>query len=364
MTEILKEHRGKAIASSLLILAPMLAGLLLWERLPGSMVIHWGADGNPDGYGAKAMAVFGMPLILLAGHWLCLLFTAADPMNLRQNKKAMGLVFWILPMLSLFVSAYLYAGALGRDVSMEAMTPAIIGIAFIVFGNYLPKMSRNRTLGIKLPWTLNNDENWNKTHRLGGKLWMIGGFVLLAAMLLPEKLFVTVLLVDLLAMILVPTLYSWLLARQQKKEGRYLPQWPFAGEKTGKKLTGLALTLGVLAVCLLLFFTGNIAVHMEEESFLIEASYWGDLRVMYDEIDAMELREQDEPGYRSNGFGSPRLSMGQFRNEEFGSYTRYTYAGEDCCIVLYKEGKALVLGGKNEAETRALYEALQEKMEK
>ena len=81
-------------------LLPMVVGLILWNRLPDTMLTHWGADGTADGTGSKALAVFGFPAILAVLNLLGFLFTAADPRQNDQNKKALGMVSWIMPLLS------------------------------------------------------------------------------------------------------------------------------------------------------------------------------------------------------------------------------------------------------------------------
>ena len=83
-----------------------------------------------------------------------------------------------------------------------------------------------------------------------------------------------------------------------------------------------------------------------EEAFTIEASYWTDLTVAYETIDAIEYRDQDDPGTRISGLGGAKLLAGSFRNDEFGSYTRYSYTGCDACIVINADGKILVLNGR------------------
>ncbi len=86
-------------------------------------------------------------------------------------------------------------------------------VLFIIFGNYLPKTKQSYSMGIKLPWTLNSEENWNRTHRLSGFLWVIGG-----ALFLMLTFFgwwnLYVLLGIVLAMALIPTVYSYLLYRK------------------------------------------------------------------------------------------------------------------------------------------------------
>ena len=76
---MLKQNKRKLLISSAVILLPALVGLLLWNQLPARMATHWGLDGTTDGWSGRTFAVFGMPLMLLATHWLCILITAKDP---------------------------------------------------------------------------------------------------------------------------------------------------------------------------------------------------------------------------------------------------------------------------------------------
>ena len=69
--------------------------------------------------------------------------------------------------------------ALGKEMNPALIVSLLLGFMFIIIGNYLPKCKQNFTLGIKIKWTLENEENWNKTHRFAGKVWFIGGFIML-----------------------------------------------------------------------------------------------------------------------------------------------------------------------------------------
>jgi uncharacterized membrane protein len=96
--------------------------------------------------------------------------------------------------------------------------PLLVGLMFIIVGNLLPKCRQSYTMGIKLPWTLANEENWNKTHRLGGKTWVIGGIITMATAFIGSF---WILLGVLIVMVAVPTIYSYCLYRKQtrNKEG-------------------------------------------------------------------------------------------------------------------------------------------------
>lgn len=176
---MLRENKRKLFLSSAVILLPVLFGLIVWNRLPGTLITHWGADGKADGSAAKALAVFGLPLAHLLVHLICLWFTLRDPKQQRQSSRALGMVFWILPVCSLVTSGMMYRAALGKEPEVVGIVPVLLGVLFVWIGNYLPKLRRNSTLGVKVSWTLGNEENWNRTHRFAGKLWVGGGLLLL-----------------------------------------------------------------------------------------------------------------------------------------------------------------------------------------
>lgn len=118
-------------------------------------------------------------------------------------------------------------------------------------------------------------------------------------------------------------------------------------------------TLIVIIGAAFYLMTGNIHVEYGDTSFTIKASYWYDKEVAYDEVVQIEYRDEKVAGSRVAGFGSFRLLMGDFKNEQLGNYTRYTYANCDAGVILYLENeKELVLSGKDRESTRQIYENL------
>lgn len=208
----MKKYLKTMILTSLLTLLPIVAGLILWNRLPEQMPTHWGMDGQVNGWSGKVFGIFGLPLILLAVHWLCALATFyADPKKQNHSDKILHLVLWITPVLSLLLHSFVYAAALGMAVDMNMMMPIFLGLLFTVIGNYLPKCKQNYTIGIKIPWTLDSEENWNKTHRFAGILWVIGGLTVLVLGFFGA---VWVYIPIMIAMTIVPVVYSFLLYRK------------------------------------------------------------------------------------------------------------------------------------------------------
>lgn len=213
---MLKQYKGKLVVSSLLILLPMLVGVCIWNKLPDPMPYHWNAAGDVDGYTSRAVAVFALPLFCLAMQWLCVFVTACDPKNRGQNVKVTGLVLWLIPLICAVVSAMMYTTALGYALSVTNLMMGFFGIIFVLVGNYMPKCKQNHTIGIKIPWTLNDEENWNATHRLAGRVWVIGGVLMLLCTLLPTAVLMWVFLALTLCMVLIPFVYSYVYACRHK----------------------------------------------------------------------------------------------------------------------------------------------------
>lgn len=209
---MIKKNKVALIITSLIMLIPILVGLLLWDKLPEQVPYHWNINGDVDGWVGKTQAVFFMPLFMLAMHWVCVFASSADPKSKHYHPKSILLVLWICPILNLVLNTIVYGAALGYAISVELVMPLLMGVLFIFIGNLLPKMRQSYTMGIKLPWTLNSEENWNKTHRLAGKLWVGGGVVILSTALVKSF---WIMFAVLLAMVLIPTIYSYCLYRKQ-----------------------------------------------------------------------------------------------------------------------------------------------------
>lgn len=176
-----KNHKKLIILTALLTLLPVAAGLLLWNKLPDQIAIHFAADGTPDNWASKLVAVVGLPLLVTAIHLLCIAMTAIDPKHKNHDARQLTLMLWICPMVSALVSVLMLGNALGKvdTTSVPFFVTVFLGVLFVIIGNYMPKCRHNYTIGIKLPWTLHSEENWNYTHRVGGFSFSIGGVLVL-----------------------------------------------------------------------------------------------------------------------------------------------------------------------------------------
>lgn len=216
---MIKKNKGKLILTSIVILMPIVIGLFLWNKLPDKLPTHWNAEGVVDGWSSKGFTVFGLPAILFGFHWLCLLGSSADPKNKNYSEKLLQLVFWICPIISVLLGVISYGTALGMEFAVDKIMLILVGVMFIIIGNYMPKCKQNYTMGIKLPWTLNDEENWNKTHRMAGRLWVITGFLVMLCILVPTTVMVVTFIIILIVSVVIPTIYSYLLYKNKQKSG-------------------------------------------------------------------------------------------------------------------------------------------------
>lgn len=208
---MIKKNWKVLLITSIVILLPILAGILLWDRLPDQIPAHWNAQGQVDGWCSKPFFVLAVPFLMLALQWLCVLATSTDPKKTNHTGKVLQLVLWIVPLLGACLNAIAYCTALGTAVRVEVIMPVLMGLMFAIIGNYLPKCQQNYTIGIKLPWTLSSEENWTRTHRLTGRLWVVCGLVTLLTGFLGHF---WMLLVILAVMVIVPLAYSYALHRK------------------------------------------------------------------------------------------------------------------------------------------------------
>ena len=209
----MKQYKGKIILTSIITLLPMLVGVLLWNKLPDTVATHFGSNGEANGWSSKAFAVFGLPAFLFVVHIFCVAVTLNDPKKRNIGKMMLTMIFWIVPVCSIIANGSAFAYALGIQVDFNLVVGGMLGILFLVLGNYMSKNQQNYTVGIRLPWTLNSEENWNKTHRLASKLWVAAGIVFLLNIFLRSDV---ILIGALVLTVVIPAVYSFILYKKEQ----------------------------------------------------------------------------------------------------------------------------------------------------
>ena len=130
-----------------------------------------------------------------------------------MSETMIQLVLWLFPVMSLVLNFMVMATALGTEVTPGLVMPLLLGILFLIIGNFLPKCRQSYTVGIKIAWTLNSEANWNATHRFAGWVWTIGGIAMLASIFCGVWLMISAALV----MAIAPVVYSYLYYKKHER---------------------------------------------------------------------------------------------------------------------------------------------------
>lgn len=351
---MIRENKLKYLISSILIILPALVGAAV-TKSSGINAVKGGA-----------YFTWLMPIVLFAVHTFLLWLTRyIDPV--KQTKKIENIIFFIIPTISLSVSSIFIALMLGLDLNISMLCSVTMGIAFIVIGNYMPKAKRNRTFGIKLRWTVTNDDNWVATHRLAGKLFVIAGILSFVTALLPVNAMFISLVVILAITVILPTVYSYRFYKKQIASGEATEEdYSYSNQKSQKNaaIVTVISVAAVIIVCIMLT-SGGLKFTFGDNALTVKPSFGAGVELEYSELaDAtVEYREERVPGTRVMGYGSMKLLYGTFRNDEFGNYTRYTYTDSEAAVIIYIDDDVIVLADETAELTRALYDELIVKIE-
>ncbi len=175
---------NRSIWPAFIVVALMwLVAAWYYPQLPDSVPIHWNTHGQADNYMDKPWGVLLLPLISTGVLALLLVLPVLSPKGFRLDgaRRAYGIVVCIIMVFMLGVMVLTFEQTLAELANFNQWISAGLGLLLLVLGNYLGKFPKNFWIGIRTPWTLASDEVWFKTHRLAGRTFMAGGFLLIAA---------------------------------------------------------------------------------------------------------------------------------------------------------------------------------------
>lgn len=208
------------IYNVIIIACSILLTIIVYNKLPDLVPTHWNTMGEIDKYSPKTFGAFMAPVIMIFT-WSGMKFLPKiDPRKKNYEKfdKSYSVIVSILLTFFLVIHAVTLLVALGYGISIEKIIPLIVGVLFIVIGNYLPKSKSNFFYGIKTPWTLSSEVSWRKTHRLGGKLFVVAGIVcILSSFLLNGNIKAVVFFIAIMIAAIVPIVASYFYAKNDKE---------------------------------------------------------------------------------------------------------------------------------------------------
>lgn len=167
--------------TSLAGLLPLVYGGLLYNELPARVATHFGLNGQANEYSGKLTAILLLPLLLLAADWIVYLSTKYGKRTRKQSPKFSNVMLWMFPVMANVLQITMFVEALGYDAPIIEIVSMLMGMIFIVLGNYLLKLTPNSMMGVRIPSTMKNPENWAKTNRLAGVMFVLSGIGLLIA---------------------------------------------------------------------------------------------------------------------------------------------------------------------------------------
>jgi len=208
---IMKINLQKELPLIAIVLAPFLYLAFIWKNLPDSVSIHWDIEGDIDRYGDKSELIL-IPILLPL--LIYVIFTIVPLIDPKGKIQQMGNKYFILKtamtvFMSILASIIIYA-VKNESLYNPNYIILLIGVLLMILGNYFKTLRANYFIGIRTPWTLENQTVWKETHKLAGKIWFIGGLVIIVSSLLLDKeanfrLFIGIIIV----ISLIPVIYSF-----------------------------------------------------------------------------------------------------------------------------------------------------------
>lgn len=202
-----------------IVLLPFAYIFYIWNKLPQEIPIHWNLKGEVDRYGEK-IEILLIPILLPL--LIYIIFSVIPKIDPKKKLEKMGNKLRTLKFLLTTIMSALALFIIYSIQSKSSTSPNIIflivGVLYVVLGNYFKTIKANYFIGIRTPWTLESETVWKETHLLGGKLWLIGGLlVIISALVLDEKMNTAVFFIITIIITIIPAAYSFLLFKRENK---------------------------------------------------------------------------------------------------------------------------------------------------
>jgi uncharacterized membrane protein len=195
---------------------PLIVNLIAYPHMPDKVPVHWGITGEPNRYGSKMeqLTMSALPLVL----FLFLNYLPSiDPKkeSYKKHSNAYSIINFVIILFLIILNLTGLFSALGYNMQFQIIVPVLMGILFIVLGNFMTQIRHNYFFGIRTPWTLASEYVWKKTHRFGGYIFVVIGLVPLSSLFIGPVgmyLFLGAMLIG-IAMILI---YSYLVFKKEE----------------------------------------------------------------------------------------------------------------------------------------------------
>ena len=205
---------------ALLIIAPFIYGALIFPNLPSRIPTHFNIEGKADAWGGPSSIFIGPGIMGAVSVFIYVLMSnlkTFDPKKYDEANDALYSNFAVLTVafLSALSTIIIYSSTHADEINVGKLILPLIGLSFAGLGWYMPKFKQNYFVGFKLPWTLENETNWNETHKVAGKLWIYGGlFQAVVTFILPMKFGMIAFMLAIAVMVIIPSVFSYRLFKK------------------------------------------------------------------------------------------------------------------------------------------------------
>lgn len=205
----------------LVILAPFVAIPIVWDQLPNEIPIHWNFSGEADRYAPKLIGLILLPGLSVVLYLMYGLLPKIDPKRqIDMQQKPVAALRKLMPVFMTVIFFFALNKQLNPEADISGGVLLVVSVLFMALGNYMNTIQPNYFIGIRTPWTLQDNEVWRKTHRLGARVWVLGGATLVLCWIVYDlatlrNLFFPILLV----MVISPVVYSYMAFRDLDQAG-------------------------------------------------------------------------------------------------------------------------------------------------
>jgi uncharacterized membrane protein len=204
----------------LMIIAPLIYGAIIYPQLPSRIPTHFNIEGKADAWGGPSSIFIGPGIMGAVSIFVYILMSnlkTFDPKKYDEANDTLYSNFAVLTVafLSALSTIIIYSSTHADEVNVGKLILPLIGLSFAGLGWYMPKFKQNYFVGFKLPWTLENETNWNETHKVAGKLWIYGGlFQAVVTFILPMKFSMIAFMLAIAVMVIIPSVFSYRLFKK------------------------------------------------------------------------------------------------------------------------------------------------------
>ncbi|MCR9133796.1 MAG: SdpI family protein [bacterium] len=200
-----------------LLILPFIFSAYIWDELPDEVPTHFNLQGEADDWGPKWVNAIMFPAIGLGTYLLLVFLPLIDPKKrIESTQKPIAAIRIITSMFMVFMYVFIMAESLGTDINFSIYLQIAIGMLFLVLGNYMHSIKQNYFIGVRTPWTLENETVWKRTHRITAKVWTAGGLIMMIAPLTISHsvAYWSFFGVVIAVLVLVPVIYSYVIFQQ------------------------------------------------------------------------------------------------------------------------------------------------------